>query len=322
MRPVPAAAARSTSDVTAKRLSGGVEEVNVAASNSQSADDIPFPHLADRDGTVETGFAHDHGPHDDGTLDGELVELGPDALLAAFHAQLHAGRPWFDALLDCIREWKSPRETFDGREYVYLIEHEAFDWLLLAERVCDSAPPGLLPLDEVEALLVDKSPPVTLSEAEFQERLGTAKYWAHLNFLYGVRVEQALHLAIERVLQKERSGLAFSHAREELDSDVFGRIYGARQSALLREFRAAAHRPDADPERIEHAEWQAFTYWLFRRRLERQDPARVASDTRQGLEMLYELEAAKQRRQRRVAPAPARATDESIMIDGELVGVG
>ena len=295
------------------------------AETAEQAGDIPFPHLAGRqggDGSVETGFAPDHGPEDEEIINGELMEFGPEALLTQFHARLHAGAPWFDALLDCIHDWESPRETFDGREYVYLIEHEAFDWLLLAERICDSAPPGLLPPHEVEALLVDESPPTPLSEIEFQERLGTAKYWAHLNFLYGVRVEQALHLAMERVLQKERSGMSFSHARDELDGDVFGRIYGARQPDLLREFRAAANRADADPERIEHAEWQAFTYWLFRRRLERQDPARVASDTRQGLEMLYELEAAKQRRHRRRGAQSERPTDDADVIDGVLVAVG
>ena len=292
---------------------------------AEQADDNPFPHLAgrgDNDGPVETGFGPDHGPEDEHIINAELMEFGPEALLAQFHARLHAGAPWFDALLDCIHEWEQPRETFDGREYVYLIEHEAFDWLLLAERICDSAPPGLLPPHEVEALLVDESPPTPLSEVEFQERLGTAKYWAHLNFLYGVRVEQALHLAVERVLQKERSGLAFSHARNELDGDVFGRIYGARQSDLLRDFRAANNRQDADPERIEHAEWQAFTYWLFRRRLERQDPARVASDTRQGMEMLYELEAAKQRRYRRRAADAERPAGDAEIIDGVLVAVG
>ena len=304
----------------------------MATTNSASTDDIPFPHLAGRqgDGPVDTGFAPDIDPEDerllDAELDAQLMQVGPESLLAAFHAQLHAGRPWFDALLDCVSEWQAPRETIDGREYVYLIEQEAFDWLLLAERICDSAPPGLLPADEVEAFLVEESPPVALSEIEFQQRLGTAKYWAHLNFLYGVRVEQALHLAMERVLQKARSGLAFSHARDELDGDVFGRIYGARQPDLLREFRAANDRPDADPERIEHAEWQAFTYWLFRRRLQRQDPARVASDTRQGLEMLYELEAAKQRRRRRLeasrAGDPGRSGGEADVIDGVLVAVG
>ena len=295
----------------------------MATTNSATTDDNPFPHLADRDGPVETGFAPDIDPDDERIVDAELMEIGPDSLLATFHAQLHARRPWFDAMLDCISEWEVPREMVDGREYVYLIEHEAFDWLLLAERICDSAPPGLLPLNEVEDLLIEESPPVVLSEAEFQERLGTAKYWAHLNFLYGVRVEQALHLAIERVLQKERSGLSFSHTRQELDSDVFGRIYGARQADLLRDYRATFNRDHADPERIEHAEWQAFTYWLFRRRLERQDPARVASDTRQGLEMLYELEVAKQRRSRRLQAAEIkRPVKEADVIDGVLVAVG
>lgn len=296
-----------------------------ADSTGDGAGDIPFPHLADRrdgSGSAETGFAPDVGMDDEHVAGAELMEFGAEALLAQFHAQLHAGKPWFDAMLDCIRDWESPREMFGGREYVYLIEQEAFDWLLLAERICDSAPPGLLPLGEVEALLVDESPPIPLSEVEFQERLGTAKYWAHLNFLYGVRVEQALHLAMERVLQKERNGLSFSHARDELDGDVFGRIYGARQRDLLREYRSAGDRQDADPERIEHSEWQAFTYWLFRRRLERQDPARVASDTRQGLEMLYELEAAKQRRHRRRASASERPADDADVIDGVLVAVG
>lgn len=298
----------------------------MAEATAEQAGDVPVPPFRgrggdDQDGPVETGFAPDHGPNEH-IVHGELMEQGPDTLLTAFRAQLHAGTPWFDALLDCIRDWESPRETVDGREYVYLVEQEAFDWLLLAERICDSAPPGLLPLREVEALLLDELPPTVLSEAEFQERLGTAKYWAHLNFLYGVRVEQALHLAMERTLHKERSGLSFSHTRDDLDGDVFGRIYGARQADLLREYRTAARRDDADPERIEHSEWQAFTYWLFRRRLERQDPARVASDTRQGLEMLYELEAAKQRRHRRRRAESERYSEDAELIDGVLVAVG
>ncbi len=293
-----------------------------SAQSAESGGDVPFPHLADRDGAAETGFAPEVDLHEHAGVDGDLIELGPDTHIAAFVTEVAGGRAWFDALLDCIRDWEAPREIVEGREYVYLIEQEAFDWLLLAERICDAAPAGLLPGHEVEALLVEETPPEALSEPEFQERLGTPKYWAHLNFLYGVRVEQALHLAMERVLQKERSGLSFSHQRDELDADVFGRVYGARQSDLLREYRAANNREHADPERIEHAEWQAFTYWLFRRRLERQDPARVASDTRQGLDMLYELEAARQRRRRRRAVLNEQPVAESDVIDGVLVGVG
>ncbi len=292
--------------------------------SNNSGGDIPFPHPANWERLNETGFAPDADVRDDHRHDA-LIETGPETLLAAFCRDVCEGLAWFDALLDCIRNWETPREIVDGREYVYLIEQEAFDWLLLAERICDAAPAGLLPTHEVDTLLVDEWPPVALSEPEFQKRLGTPKYWAHLNFFYGVRVEQALHLTIERVLQKERSGLDFSHQRQDLDADVFGRIYGARQPELLREYRAANDRQHVDPERIEHAEWQAFTYWLFRRRLKRQDPARVASDTQQGLHMLYELETTRQqRRLRRAAESarPMRNSDAADVIDGVLVGVG
>ena len=238
-----------------------------------------------------------------------LAERNADDLLIRFELELRGGRSWFDALLDCIRDWRIPRERVGEREYVFLIEREAFDWLLLAERLCDAMPEALLPPGELEALLLDETPPLPLSEDEFKRRLGPEKYWAHLNFLYGVRVEQALHLAVERTLLKERGGMAFSHARVDLDQDVFGRIYGSRHADLLREFRAAGSRPDTD--RMSQSELQAFTYWLFRRRLERQDPARVASDTRLGLDMLLELELARQRRRLRAAEraglAPAEA---------------
>ena len=289
------------------------------AKAAATTDDIPFPHLRDDGAARDPGFVLVE-PADDDPAQG-LMELGVEAQIAQFIQQLQAGRDWFDALLDCIRDWQAPREIVNGREYVYLIEQEAFDWLLLAERICDAAA-GHLPSWQVEALLIDETPPTPLSEAEFQERLGTPKYWAHLNFLYGVRVEQALHLAMERVVRKASGALTFSHTRDSLESDAFGRIYGARQADLLLEYRASIGRETADPERIEHAEWQAFTYWLFRRRLERQDPARVASDTRQGLEMLYELEAAKQRRRRRRKSESQQTTNESDVIDGVLVAVG
>ena len=148
-RPVPAGAGRSTSGVVGRRPEDGRGDGRAGAGGQAEgqAGEIPIPHLADRqggDGPVETGFAPDHDPRDEQIFNGELMEFGPQALLARFQAQLHAGRPWFDALFDCIRDWESPRETHDGREYVYLIEQEAFDWLLLAERICDSAAPGTL----------------------------------------------------------------------------------------------------------------------------------------------------------------------------------
>ena len=254
---------------------------------------IELPNLTDDSDELRgAGFAE---PPEDEAHALHPAALDAESCLVGFELALRAGRPWFEALLDAIRRWDIPREIVDGREYVYLIEREAFDWLLLCERLCDAMPAGLLPADEVEALLTDETPPQTLSEDEFRERIGPAKYWAHLNFLYGVRVEQALQLAVERALQKETGAVAFSHGRRDLERDAHARIYGATQEDLLRDFRDRADHPHT--ERITQQEWQAFTYWLFRRRVEQQDPARVASDTRRGLDMLRELELAARRRQ-------------------------
>ena len=249
--------------------------------------------------------------------------LDADAYLIGFELALRAGQPWFEALLDAVRRWDVPREVVEGREYVYLIEREAFDWLLLCERLCDAMPAGLLPSEEVEALLAEETPPRALSEDEFQERIGPAKYWAHLNFLYGVRVEQALQLAVERALQKESGGVTFAHARRDPDRDPHTRIYGASQEQLLGQFRLEAEREPT--ERIGQQEWQAFTYWLFRRRVERQDPARVASDTRRGLDMLLELELAARRRRKSRAERDGESADQRAsadVIDSVVVAVG
>ena len=281
---------------------------------------VALPNLADAERL--RAAADDQWASDEGPL--HPAPISADSHLAAFEIALRSGQPWFDALLDAVRRWDLPREVVDGREYVYLIEREAFDWLLLCERLCDAAPPELLPRAEVEALLTRETPPQPLSEGEFQARIGPAKYWAHLNFLYGVRVEQALQLATERALQKESGGLTFSHARRDLERDLHSRIYGRTQDELLSDFRDQTER--AHTERISQQEWQAFTYWLFRGRVERQDPARVASDTRRGLDMLRELELAAQRRRAdpaagggRGAADPEAAED---LIDSVVVAVG
>ena len=118
----------------------------------------------------------------------DLLCRDATALINGFRQDLRAGRPWYEALLDVIALWEIGEEVVDGRGYRYLLGGEAFDWLLLAERLCDAvAPDGLLPREEVEALLVAEQWPVAMDAERFAARLGPAKYRAHLNFVYGVR---------------------------------------------------------------------------------------------------------------------------------------
>ncbi|MGB8707364.1 MAG: hypothetical protein WCD72_05365 [Dehalococcoidia bacterium] len=48
-----------------------------------------------------------------------------------------SGKHWYIALLEAIKLWKSAEEDYHGRHLRYLINDEAFDWLLLAERLSE-----------------------------------------------------------------------------------------------------------------------------------------------------------------------------------------
>ena len=58
------------------------------------------------------------------------------------------GKHWYIALLEAIGLWELAEETHNGRNYRYLIDGEAFNWLLLAERLCEAIN-GSLPEEEL-----------------------------------------------------------------------------------------------------------------------------------------------------------------------------
>jgi len=258
--------------------------------------------------------------------DAAVVQRNAAAHVDAFLSRLRDGTPWVEALLDAVSAWDLPEETVAGRHFAYLIGGEAFDWLLLAERLCEEAlPAGLAPETEVEALLWEERFPQPMTEETFKQMLGPSKYRAHLNFLYGVRVEEALQLTVELQVQKERGSITLNHdPRIGSEQDPFARIYGASTLTLLREFRDQTG--GAQTDRITLSEWKQFTYWLFKRRLAVQDPARVASDTRRGLLQLQRLEELKQQRitagGRTPATAPrGREQATAAVIEGVAVPV-
>ena len=199
------------------------------------------------------------------------------------------GSHWFDALLDAVTDWRAPEEWVGERHYRYLIGGEAFDWLLLAERLLDCAV-DLVPRDEREALLFENRWPadVEMDDDTFAERLGQAKHSAHLNYLYGVLVEEALQLGVEEELHKENRSGAWGRY-PQVDDTMFERVYGKPRLEML----ATYYEETGVLLRGEVglADWRAFTYWCFKFRMRRQDKARVASDTRKGLAQLTRMEA-------------------------------
>jgi hypothetical protein len=192
------------------------------------------------------------------------------------------GRPWHVALLEAIALWTLPEENYNGHRYLYLIDGEAFDWLLLAERLCIEIGDAV-PEDELHNLLFSGRLPQDIGDDEFREAIGNAKYHAYLNYLYGVTVEKFVLLAVEEEIRKERQARVLSTGGSG-GEDAYQRLYGAGQETLLDLFRAEKGYERGDSIGLD--ELQEFTYWLFKYRLREHDKARVASDTAKGVAFL------------------------------------
>jgi hypothetical protein len=193
-----------------------------------------------------------------------------------------SGKHWYLALLEAIGLWTDGEETYNGRHHLYLIDGEAFDWLLLAERLCEAVG-DLLPEEGKLVLLFHSKPPIRLTRERFKELIGSTKYRQYLNYFYGITVEEALALVVQEEVRKERRTLGYN-SEHNLVNEVYQRIYGATKTVLLRRFRREKGYPQLKSTSL--TELKEFTYWLFKYRLKHCDKARVASDTKKALNWL------------------------------------
>ena len=212
----------------------------------------------------------------------QLALTGDAEAIRHLKQAITSGQHWYIALLEAIGLWSTTEETHNGRRYCYLIDDEAFDWLLLAERLC-RAVDGLLPDNEQTDLLFHGKPPLNLTNNKFKGLIGSTKYHQYLNYFYGITVEEALILAVREEVRKERRTLGLNK-EPDYDDEVYQRIYGATKAVLLKRFRR--EKGYRQLRSISLTELKEFTYWLFKYRLKQCDKARVASDTKKALEQL------------------------------------
>jgi len=220
------------------------------------------------------------------------ISAGDIEAIRHFKEAIAEGKHWYLALLEAVRLWSSPGEERNGRHYRYLIDSEAFDWLVLAERLCEEVD-GLIPEDELINLLFFDRPPIELTKGEFEELIGKAKYQAYLNYLYGVLVEEILALAVVEEIRKKKRVSGLVKDRGALD-EAYQHVYGATQQELVNRFRIERHYPRRKSVSI--GEMREFTYWLFKQRLKACEKSRVASDTSKALTKLHAYMMAKGRR--------------------------
>ncbi len=220
----------------------------------------------------------------DGLSSGESRLTNPQAI-EHLKNSLAQGRDWVPALLESMALWTLPEEVYEDRHNRYLLNGEAFDWLLLAERLLTEVD-GLVPEDEKRDLLSSGEIPHSLTVDEFKSLLGPEKYSAHLNYWYGVVVEEAVIRCAEEEERKHlRSrGMRASHQATER---AFHRVYGQGREGLREQFQSERGYPESSS--MTDTEAKEFTYWLFKHRLIHGEGERVASDTRKGILFLQKM---------------------------------
>ena len=232
----------------------------------------------------------------------EALSVSPAELLARLDERLKNGDgDWKTAVLETIGHWPAATEEHNGSTLAYQIGSEAFDWRLLARRIIESVTSG--PSDaEWHEWLDTPELFAGFDEPTFKRALGVDKFRANLNFFYGVWVEQALVTAVQEEIVKRRVASGRAPTDERCD-EAYPRLYGAPCEELWDRYSTEHGIGPARPgwrhqDERSLADDDGFTYWLFKRRIERLDPARVASDTRKGLGQLEKMRQAHEKRRK------------------------
>ena len=227
--------------------------------------------------------------------------LTPQQGVVAFRRAIEGGEAWYPTLLHVVSRWVAPDETVDGIYLQYLIAGEAFDWLLLGQRLLATVE-DLVPPAEIEQLIVQGVSPHNETEEEFEAAIGPAKYRAHLNFQYGIVVEELLLLSTE--LELHKTGHLARHGLPPADIHAYERVYGKTFDELKVLYQS--EHGEILGDRVSQADVRTMLYWLSKFRIRHAEPARIASDTRKAMSVLANLEGNRVRMARLRAAAERR----------------
>ena len=199
---------------------------------------------------------------------------------------------WKFTVLEAIADWPLANEDVGGETFEYLIGGEAFNWRLLAQRLLGECG-SLIPDETLWEWLSDSVLFAGFEEPDFMRAVGVDKFRAHLSYFYGVTVEQSLLVAVEEEVTHQRVGSGRQLSDGSLER-AYALLYGDERGHLWEVFRleAGVHAArEGWRHRDEHSlgSEDSFTYWLFKLRMERSDPAKIASDTRKGLAKLERM---------------------------------
>ena len=189
------------------------------------------------------------------------------------------GTYWPQALIQTMAAWSLPNETFKGKKYIYLIDGECFNMLLLAERLMLELK-DLISDTDIENLLFKSEFPSDFDLSTLKYEIGITKYRGHVNFFYGVVVEEILQYTVEREIEKRFYSNGIGDIKNLAD-ETFQQLYKSKFDDLYVQFCIDTSKTQNRKSYFD--EYIQFTYWLFKYRVNISDGAKIASDTKKAL---------------------------------------
>ena len=213
---------------------------------------------------------------------------------------------WKPIFLGTVAAWPKQNERTNGETFHYFIGGEAFNWKRLAERIAtqlDEENHTTVPPSDLFEWLETTGVFGGMPEQQLQRILGVDAWRAHLNYFYGVHIEQCLIAAVQSRVQKRRYSNGLPPSDDASDRAYLG-LYEETEETLWDQFldenslRLSDLIAESPEETRTIALDEEFTYWLFKRRIEYTNAAQVAAETRRGLDMLARINNAHERRTR------------------------
>ena len=211
--------------------------------------------------------------------DKPILSNSPKELISVLRDSIKQGIPWPQALIQTMAAWSLPNETFKGIKYIYLIDGECFNMLLLAERLILELK-DLISTTDIENLLFKSEFPHDFDLSTLKHEIGITKYRGHVNFFYGVVVEEILQYTIENEVEKRFYSNGIGEIKNP-DDETFKQLYKSKYDDLYTQFCIDTSR--IKNKRFYFNEYIQFTYWLFKYRVTISDGAKIASDTKKAL---------------------------------------
>ena len=216
--------------------------------------------------------------------------MASDIIVAAAHAPqsadelLRSDGDWRARVLQAVGGWPLTRLPGGDDSAYQLIGGDAMDWRQVALMVVRGG--GASPQQErrVRSWLTSTDTHGGFSADEFKRYLGEERHAAHLNYFYGVTVERLALRAERDHLLKDAVSSGLAARPRAAQEAAYANLYGAGGAHLKRQFLSSAGAQSRSWGRVRAT--AEFTYWLFKLRVGRTEPAKLASDTKRALDLL------------------------------------